>query len=259
MHFLIGILIAIIVFVFVLRYLWFAVPVGMLIYYFAKGKKQYSVGKMVAAGALCLFSFIVFISGSDSISEPQSIQPASMVNNTFASEDTSRSQTPLPQAESSTNTEEEEQRRLEEQSRIEEEEKRRLEEQLRIEEEEKLNAEINADAVDAFVTLVTELPETASDARGSFDVTKESYATLTQEQREMIPDEIRNKYNNLSVEISRIENRERIDGTQIVISATGTKYHYPSCRTLTYAGTPTTVARARSLGYGPCGVCDPPS
>jgi micrococcal nuclease len=46
--------------------------------------------------------------------------------------------------------------------------------------------------------------------------------------------------------------------TMVYLSATGTKYHLKSCRTLKKTPTEVSLSDAKARGYDPCGVCDPP-
>ncbi|MBS3908529.1 MAG: S-layer homology domain-containing protein [Actinobacteria bacterium] len=48
------------------------------------------------------------------------------------------------------------------------------------------------------------------------------------------------------------------DSTIVYITATGTKYHRDGCRYLVKSKIAITLGEAKSQGYGPCSVCDPP-
>ena len=77
----IGIILAIAVVLWLLRYLWIALPIGVLIYYFAKGKGKLSKGGIIGVSLVCIFSLIYFIGTLDSTP----VEPVLEANAPFAS------------------------------------------------------------------------------------------------------------------------------------------------------------------------------
>lgn len=47
--------------------------------------------------------------------------------------------------------------------------------------------------------------------------------------------------------------------TVVYVTRTGEKYHLDGCRSLAKSRIPTTLGEAVARGYGPCGICHPPT
>lgn len=112
-------------------------------------------------------------------------------------------------------------------------------------------------------SIPTVKEETATTEQRKAEVTKPKESTAVKKEANTsnystpAPQKSTSNYST-STPTASIQNKEEKKETIVYITRTGSKYHRAGCRYLSRSQIPISLSDAKSNGYDPCSVCNPP-